>query len=264
MSGQFFTRSPEHFGGKIPFVVSDLIEKLRELNAQNVEGVFRISGSASQIADLCTELNSGRVTDWSKYLNVHTIACALKKYFRDLVATDPLFPTSVYQSVVQIPSVPSDDVKVQMFKKVVGELSKARRCTMACLFRFLLEVSQTEASKMGASNLAIVFAPNLLSCESGGTVQSAILNSGEQNNAIRVLIELTDRVFDDVEVPESAFLSDGEIELLRIPPMGKNDIRRVMELREIRKRSAIPFVPYEFLVDPSFERPTRVVSIDDV
>ena len=26
----FFSRSPEHFGGKIPFIVTDLVQKLRE------------------------------------------------------------------------------------------------------------------------------------------------------------------------------------------------------------------------------------------
>ena len=262
MSAQFFTRPPEQFGGKIPFVVTDLIDRLREMGAQNVEGVFRMSGSASGIADLSAELNNGRVTDWSKYPNVHTVACALKKYFRDMVGTDPLIPTVFYNEVLAIPGAPTDDEKVAKFKAVIGELTKVRRLTMAYLFRFLFEVSQSEVSKMHAGNIAIVFSPNLLSPEGGPTVEHTLLNTGDQNNAIKTLVSLTERVFDDVEIPETAVLTDSEIEELKTPPMGKEDIRRFKELRELRKRSVIPFAPYEFISDPAFERPSRSISFD--
>ena len=263
MEPQFFTRSPEQFGGKIPFVVSDLINRLREMEGQKAEGIFRMSGAASGIAGLCSELDNGRVADWSVYSNVHTVACALKKYFRDMVVADPLIPAVFYNDMLAIPKTTDQDAQVEAYKKIVAQLSPARRLTLAFVFRFLHEVMQSETSKMNANNLAIVFSPNVLSPIGGPTVEHTLKNNLDQNKTVASLVTLTDRVFADVEIGENCFVSDDEIEALKPPPLAKDDIDRFMELREIRKRSMIPFVPYDLLKDPNFRRPTRAVSFEE-
>lgn len=262
MRPQFFTRSPEQFGGKIPFVVSDLINRLREIEGDKAEGVFRMSGSASGISSLCAELDNGRVADWSAYSNVHTVACALKKYFRDMVASNPLIPASFYDQMLTIPKSTSQAEQVEAYRAIVAALPLPRRLTLTFLFRFLFDVTKRETSKMNAHNLAIVFSPNIMSPIGGPTVEHTLRTNSDQNKTISTLISLTEEVFGDIEIGNECFVHDEEIEALKAPPLPEDDIERFMELREIRKRSVIPFVPYDMLQDPEFRRPTRVVSFD--
>ncbi|OHT07028.1 RhoGAP domain containing protein [Tritrichomonas foetus] len=264
MNPQYFSRSPEQFGGKIPFVVSDLIEKLRELDAANVEGIFRLSGSARDISDLANMLDHGRVKDWSNFSNVHTISCTLKKYFRDMVTYDALLPYEYFQTAIDIPNKSAnDDEAAAKFKELMNKLTPARRNTFAVLIKYLFEVSQSPTSKMHPQNLAIVFAPNLLTKQPGKIdPEEALLFNAQQNKAIATMIRLYEKIFDDINIGPELFVTDEDLEILASPPINARDLPRIIELRNLRKESLIPFVPGEMLADPAFVRPTRVVAVE--
>lgn len=261
-SPQYFTRSPEQFGGKISFIVTDIVERLRELGGAAAEGVFRLSGPSSEVSDLCRALDRGRV-NLRRYENVHTLACALKKYFRDLVHKDPLIPFEHYDEVVSIPRSSPDD-SVSRYRRVISRLSAPRQQTLAYLFRFLREVTTASAtSKMNAMNIAIVFAPNLLSPR-GAAAESAeqqLLNNSAQNKAIALMVERADEIFSAVDVPQSAFVTDEDLVILSSPPIDVADIAKFAEVRALRRQSLIPFVPYELLQAQGFARPTRAVVV---
>ena len=262
---QYFSRSPEHFGGKIPFIVTDLIEKLRELGGVDAEGIFRLSGSAEGISNLCRELDKGRVKDWSPYTNIHTIACTLKKYFRDLVPKDPLIPCEYYNEMVNIPEISkTTEEAVQKYKLILKNLSSSRLLTFAYLFKFFADVAASPTSKMTSSNLAIVFSPNLLSPNiQDKTAETQLMNNKSQNKTISMMINNYDKIFDDVEITQNVFINGDDMEVIASPPIEEKDISRCLEIRNLRKQSLIQFIPYELLHNHNFVRPSRIVTFSD-
>ena len=256
---QYFRRSFDDFGGKISFIVTDLIQRLREMNGQNTEGIFRISGATRDISELCLELDSGRVSDWTKYANVHTISCALKKYFRDMVQTNPLLPTEFYDEFVQIPiETKTNDEAVAKFREIIGKLTKARKITFSFLFQYLFEITQSPTSKMNANNLSIVFSPNLLYSKDINSPDLKIKYNSLQNKAVAMVIENYDKIFIDIDVNERCFITDDDMNVIKIPPFSENDIKK---LGELRRESLIPFIPNSLLNSQSLIRPTRTVDV---
>ena len=262
---RFFSRLPEQFGGKIPFIVTDLIDQLRSMNAVEVEGLFRLNGGAREMTELTQQLDKGRVQDWSQYKNVHTIACCLKKYFREMVPYNPLFPHDVYQDLISIPQLRDQDVQAAKFKEVLAKLSKPRQMTIIYLFQYILEVeANKEKNKMNAQNLAIVFSPNLICSLPANETDASqtITNNTLQNKLITTLVTIGHKIFDGVETADAKII-DSDIPIIAVPPIAKQDIEKFVSLRDLRRRSYIPYVPQDMFYDPRFVRPTREVTFPD-
>lgn len=262
-SPQYFSRSPEQFGGKIPFIVTDLIEKLREPGVIEMEGIFRVSGLASNIADLCATLDNGRISDWTSLNNPHSMASALKKYFRgncNMLTAEGKTEEECFKLITKIPDNGSnEETAVEHFRKIMQFFSKPRQYTLGFFFLFLNEVASHKAtSKMDERNLAICIAPNLLEIKDLPPDQ-IMANNATQNNAISAMIRLAPKIFEEYDF-ESMKLNDEDMKIISYPPINEKDISRYIEVRSIRKKSFIPFVPYELLNDPKFVRPSRQVD----
>ena len=69
-----------------------------------MEGIFRISGSTVQLKELQKAYIKGKTINFvnteAQNLNIHTIACLLKNYFRD--SEDPLFTFEKYNEFLKI------------------------------------------------------------------------------------------------------------------------------------------------------------------
>ncbi|KAJ5070104.1 rho gtpase-activating protein 68f [Anaeramoeba ignava] len=78
----------------VPVIIVKLISRLKELDAQNIEGIFRIPGNHMQIELLKKEIDEDENYDFSIYNDVYVIASLLKQFFRELpesILTDSLF-----------------------------------------------------------------------------------------------------------------------------------------------------------------------------
>ena len=260
---RFFSRLPEEFGGKIPFIVTDLIDQLRLMNASDIQGLFRLNGGAREMTELAQELDKGRIADWSKYKNPHAIACVLKKYFKEKMPNDPLFPYSIYNDLLTIPQLPDLYSQAAKFKDILQTLSKPRQLTIIYLFQYILEVeSKKDINKMNASNLAIVFAPNILASQDTDPTQLIIHNT-MQNKFLTTLINIGHDIFDGVDL-ESSKIVDEDIPIILVQPISKEEIETFVKLRKLRRRSLIPYIAQDMFYDTKFIRPTRnVVFTDD-
>ena len=259
---RFFSRLPEQFGGKVPFIVTDLINQLRELNAVETEGIFRKNGSAHDLTELSKQLDNGRIKDWSQFKNVHTLACCLKRYFRDMIPNNPLFPHNVYSQLVTIPQIPGTEAQAKNLKVIFETLPKPRQLTIAYLFKYILEVeSQKDINKMNAQNLAIVFSPNII-CTLDQDPVAALTNNTIQNKFVTTIINIGHLIFDDIDLDNSV-LNDEDIPIIAAPPISKADIDKFVTLRDLRRRSYISYVPQDGFNDPRFVRPTREVVFDN-
>ena len=253
--GPHFVAQPlESYGDRIPFIVSDLVGKLIEEKAEQVEGIFRLSGSATVISNLMDELDRGPVTDYSPY-NQITIACALKTYFRELAKTEPLISFSLYEPLLDAVSGENDAECIPKIAAIVAQLPPCRRVTLAFLMRYLSQIARnSERNKMTPNNLAICFAPNLL----GGQDQSQammMVRNQVQNRAIKLMIEYADSIFANVSLDEHCFMSDREVEVIVRSAMNESQMGQMNKRWSYRARSLIPYAPKECFEDPDFRRP---------
>ena len=234
----FFCRSPEEFGGKIPFIVTDLIQKLRELNAIKTVGIFRLSGSANDINTLVSLLDEGRVKDWSKFTNVNTIATTLKRYFRDKAETNPFFPPSLNERLTAALEITDEQQQSAAFKEIISELPEARKITLAYIVEYLLEVEANQSeNKMNFHNIAIVFAPNLFKFDQN--------NPTLFNSIFTAILKNAKNIFNDIVIDDKYIINDDDMNIIMTPPV---DITNALELRALRKASILSFVPGEIVL----------------
>ena len=136
----FFEMAPEEFHHKIPFIVTDLIKELRRRESEKVEGIFRLNGSDTKIRELCADLDRGRIEDWSKYDDIHTIATALKRYVRNMAEHEPLVTTDVYSCLTTVMLLNRPDREVELTRQVIDMLVPVRRYTLSYLMKYLNEI----------------------------------------------------------------------------------------------------------------------------
>lgn len=240
----FFARAINHFGGKIPFIVSELLFKLMDMEAEKEEGIFRLSGLGNEIADLCMELDKGMIADWSKYQNPHSLACALKRFLASTNMAEPIFQPEVRAELLRIPDSGPPDHVIACYRAVVHALDRPRKLSLALLFMYVDRIVECqETSKMGPNNMAIVLSPNLFQAPPNETVAESLEANTKQTRTIQLLIEHSQAIFSDTIIPESAFLVPDEIPRISVQPFRKPDVERMLKLVEIRKNSTITIVP---------------------
>ena len=159
----FLSLSFDEYGSKIPFPIHATIDKLRKINAKDIPGIFRLNGSSSETSKLLHELDEGEVKNWDCYNGI-VIACALKSYFREVAKFDPLLSFDLYDLLVAFADIPDQNVVLDRIEKIIMDLSVNRLLSLAYLMNYLHEVGEnSDVNKMTYTNLAICFAPNILS-----------------------------------------------------------------------------------------------------
>jgi len=178
----------------IPYVVEHLISFI-EKNGIEVEGIFRLSGTAFEVKSLISAYDSGKEVDLNSIEDIHTMTGALKAYFRDL--PDPLLTFDLYDQLVKAASTFHEDDKLaaHIASNLLGLLPRENRIILNYLLSFLSKVSSySEKNKMTAVNLATVFGPNILRPKNE-TSQTAQLESPFVNKVAQVLIQFYDTLF---------------------------------------------------------------------
>jgi hypothetical protein len=165
-----------------PFVILGF-EYLRQ-NALHVEGLFRLPGSHTEMEMLKEKLNNGQSINFIECENFHTVPSLIKLYFRELPI--PLCTFECYEMFVLADSIPVPDARLDCLKRVLAFIPDTNFQVLSILCLFLHEVSQhSEYNKMSCSNLAIVFAPNLLRKE-----EETKALSKNAKNALALMAEL--------------------------------------------------------------------------
>lgn len=242
----YFTRLPEQFGGKIPFIVTDLVTRLRAMNALNEVGLFRLNGSQAEVNEIVGKLDKDRIRDWSKYENIHSIANTLKKYFRDKVDKNPFFPSRYNPQLEFLSAMPDDKIALGL-REILVELPKARIMTLSYLIKFLAELDKNnEVNKMNAVNISIVFGPNFFDIDPkifGPLFSSLILNY--------------DSIFEGFMQTEEYIINDDDMKYLEPLPIDTNGLAETLSHR---KASTIPYLPSYIINATNFQFPSRKVE----
>ncbi|KAJ9217322.1 hypothetical protein DTO166G4_953 [Paecilomyces variotii] len=168
--------------GYVPIVVAKCGVYLKE-KATDVEGIFRLNGSAKRIKDLQEIFDSperyGKGLDWTGY-TVHDAANILRRYLNQL--PEPIVPLEFYerfreplrnhqaQAVGDIEAAEYDtgdfdhDKAVATYQQLIRELPPLNKQLLLYILDLLaVFASKSEQNRMTSANLSAIFQPGLLS-----------------------------------------------------------------------------------------------------
>lgn len=145
---------------KLPWVQTALSEEVLRLEGAHTEGIFRVSADVDEVTALKSRLDLWELPQDAS-TDAHAPASLLKLWYRELY--EPLIPDTLYNECVNFHDQPEKAIAI------VQRLPELNRLVLSYLIRFLQIFARPEVvqvTKMDASNLAMVMAPNCLRCTS--------------------------------------------------------------------------------------------------
>eukprot|EP01132_Coremiostelium_polycephalum_P004611 gene4611-5760_t len=221
-------RRPENLGSPAPLFVRKLVNFIRGDNTK-LEGIFRLSGSKARCDELERKLDTNEPFSITKY-EPYDAADILKRYFKSL--PEPIFMSALctkYEK--EILNNNSNDQKKALIFEWLSKLPKENRGLVIYLLSFLDEISYCQlkhqkGNAMAAKNLALVFAPNLLT-------------KGEIGNddIIEMMINMLDEIIAKYSDTEPLLIIDQAKDCLRGSRIAYTieHWTRIMETRETAK-----------------------------
>ncbi|KAJ3639652.1 hypothetical protein Zmor_002997 [Zophobas morio] len=141
---------------RLPWPQVELSQQVLRLQGLSTEGIFRVSADVDEVNKLKAQMDRW---EFSEPSDAHVPANLLKLWLRELY--EPLIPDSLYPECVSEPMTP------RRACDLVLRLPTLHRLVLCYLIRFLQTFNKPDViqhTKMDASNLAMVFAPNCLRC----------------------------------------------------------------------------------------------------
>lgn len=250
----FFLVPLDKYKGKVPFIITDILNQLENLKSQENQGIFRIQGQQQDITNLCKELDNGHVTDWSKY-NSKAVESAFKKYLENLAVFDPLIPENIEKDIESaVEHIEPDNIGKHLHDLISDKYSNllSHRSTLAAIFHFFSKViiPNVEKNDMTSSNLSICL--SMLFFRRRDVVLSEHLR-----RSIEILIEKFDTIFDEswYSPPSEFTMTEDEIECLGAPLVSIELAEIELKRRNYRKDSLIPFYTHLTIQPPEREAP---------
>lgn len=144
-------------GGELPEAILSMIKWMSKAG-QEVDGIFRISADSTALEWLKSLLNAGKNVELER-CSPHEVASLLKLYFRSLPV--PIVPPSVQGA---LPDTDEPEEAIQVLRsQILPNLTPQSYALLRALMHMLWQVAQHEqVNRMGARNLAICWAPNLI------------------------------------------------------------------------------------------------------
>ncbi|KAL4885013.1 hypothetical protein BJY04DRAFT_181165 [Aspergillus karnatakaensis] len=183
-------------GTAVPMIVYQCFQAI-ELFGLDVEGIYRLSGSANHISQMKALFdNDSSQVDYTNPENFHhdvnSVAGLLKQFFRDL--PDPLFTSQAYSSFIDAARIDDDIQRRDSLHAIINGLPDAHYATMRALILHLNKVQEHYTqNRMNAGNIAICFGPTLMGASSVGNIADA----GWQVRVIETILNNTFQIFDD-------------------------------------------------------------------
>ncbi|XP_059211105.1 active breakpoint cluster region-related protein [Centropristis striata] len=149
-------------GVLVPHVVRCCVEELERRGLVEV-GIYRVSGTTSDISTLKTAFNSNlrEAVTRLRCAEVNAVSGVLKLYFREL--PEPLIPPEMFQSLAKTLDIQDMNSRLVSMLSLLLSCPDPNRNTFLYLMHHLQRVSEKQdVNKMSLLNLATVFGPSLL------------------------------------------------------------------------------------------------------
>ncbi|XP_019903941.2 rho GTPase-activating protein 32 isoform X2 [Esox lucius] len=171
-----------------------------------VDGMYRLSGIASNIQKLRHEFDSEQIPDLTKdvYIqDIHCVGSLCKLYFREL--PNPLLTYQLYEKFSEAVSAATDEERLIKIHDVIQQLPPPHYRTLEFLMRHLSHLATfSYVTNMHSKNLAIVWAPNLLRSKQ---IESACFSGTAAFMEVRIQSVVVEFILNHVDVLFSPKLS---------------------------------------------------------
>eukprot|EP00002_Diphylleia_rotans_P027864 TRINITY_DN560_c0_g2_i10.p1 TRINITY_DN560_c0_g2~~TRINITY_DN560_c0_g2_i10.p1 ORF type:complete len:718 (+),score=116.30 TRINITY_DN560_c0_g2_i10:88-2241(+) len=128
-----------------PDFVKECVAFLREHGA-SVEGIFRITGSSSEVSQLQKDFDEGKLSSIPESTDPHVVAGLLKIFFRQL--PEPLLTYELYEEFTQLTALENSKVKIQKLSMLISHLPPAHYATLQALSELLVEVAKKSSRQL--------------------------------------------------------------------------------------------------------------------
>ena len=180
----------EHFS-KIPLPILRAIEYLLLDDHLETSGLFRISAQGTSLQEIREIFDSGKDLKIEQFNDPHVASGLIKLYLRSL--PDSLIPSQLTNEFLDIVREEEVEEQVKQFKIFLQKIPELNKYIFRYLFCFLTKVKEkSEINKMVATNIAIVFAPNLLFYEDSA---DALMLSKNINDLVAKIVERYEEIF---------------------------------------------------------------------
>ncbi|MCJ1260968.1 hypothetical protein MMC22_000832 [Lobaria immixta] len=183
-------------GSAIPLVVCQCLQAV-DLFGLEVEGIYRLSGSAAHVTKLRAMFdNDPTQVDFRNpehfFHDVNSVAGLLKQFFRDL--PDPLLSHDHYRGFIDAARIDDDITRRDSLHATINSLPDPNYATLRALTLHLNRIQEhAGVNRMNANNLAICFGPTLMGSNTGPDIADA----GLQVQVIDTILQNTYQIFDD-------------------------------------------------------------------
>ncbi|KAL4647478.1 rho GTPase-activating protein 32-like [Arapaima gigas] len=191
-------------GQEVPQVLKSCTEFIEKHGV--VDGIYRLSGIASNIEKLRHEFDSEQIPNLTKdvYLqDIHCVGSLCKLYFREL--PNPLLTYQLYHKFAEAVSGATDEERLIKIHDAIQQLPPPHYRTLEYLMRHLASLATfSSVTNMHAKNLAIVWAPNLLRSKQ---IESACFSGTAAFMEVRIQSVVVEFILNHVDVLFSPKLS---------------------------------------------------------
>ena len=222
-------------GVTMPAFLGSLFE-LVEAQGLETEGVFRLSGTKGLIDEGVRAIEGGKVFSAADNASIHDVTGLIKLFFRRL--PEPLLTFGLYTQFIDAANMAGTVDGKARAVELVAQLPPVNRALAAALFALLAKVAaRSDVNKMTPSNLAIVFAPSILSPQT----QNALLTLTDLNSA-QTAVEFL--IVDAVEALAAAEESReaapaAELAAAAAAPGGLRTSQRMRQAARVERRSTM-------------------------
>jgi len=163
----------------VPQVLVVLCLGIARLSGHSALGIFRVKGDSKKMHEIKMEIECNK---WKLETckNPHDLASLLKVWLREL--SEPLISSELQKRLHSVAHSTSETLEA------INTIPPLNKMCLLYLFDFLrsfLESSVIEQTKMGLSNIASLFAPNLFRTPEH---QVSVENSKLENNIVEILL----------------------------------------------------------------------------
>uniref|UniRef100_A0A8C6TQB0 Rho GTPase activating protein 32b n=1 Tax=Neogobius melanostomus TaxID=47308 RepID=A0A8C6TQB0_9GOBI len=191
-------------GHDVPQVLKSCTEFIEKHGV--VDGIYRLSGIASNIQKLRHEFDSEQIPDLTKDIyiqDIHCVGSLCKLYFREL--PNPLLTYQLYEKFSDAVSAATDEERLIKIHDVIQQLPPPHYRTLEFLMRHLSHLAAfSYITNMHSKNLAIVWAPNLLRSKQ---IESACFSGTAAFMEVRIQSVVVEFILNHVDVLFSPKLS---------------------------------------------------------
>ncbi|XP_061565195.1 rac GTPase-activating protein 1 [Cololabis saira] len=145
---------------RVPQLVVDCVAEIERRGLQE-RGLYRVPGGERPVRDLREGLLQGKsALLLSKVQDIHVVCGVLKDFLRKL--KEPLITFRLHRTFMEAAELADVDSGAAIMSKVISELPKANRDTLAFLMLHLHKVIRSPKCQMDRNNLSRVFGPTIV------------------------------------------------------------------------------------------------------